>query len=127
MTEADQRTLVAEFVGAYNRFDVEGMLAPLAADVRFENVSGGRVTASAAGRDEFRALAERAVALFSEREQRITGIEFRGGAAVVSVAYRGVLAADLPGGPTAGSVLELVGESEFEFVGGKIGRITDRS
>ena len=45
-------------MAAYNAFDVEGMLATLAADVRFENWSGGRLTAASDGRDAFRVLAE---------------------------------------------------------------------
>jgi hypothetical protein len=118
MDEAEQRDLIARYVAAYNRLDVDGMLALLTDDVRFENVSGGQVTAAASGAAEFRALAERASALFSEREQRVTGVEFRGGVAVASIAYRGVLAVDVPGGPPAGSVLDLVGESEFGFEGG---------
>ena len=127
MTKAEQRDLIARYVAAYNRFDVDGMLALVADDVRFEDASGGRVTASAAGAAEFRALAERAAGLFREREQRVVGVEFRGDTAVAAIAYRGVLAADVPGGPAAGTVLELAGESEFEFAGGRIRRLTDRS
>jgi hypothetical protein len=84
MDEAERRDLIARYVAAYNRFDVDGMLALLTDDVRFENVSGGQVTASASGEAEFRALAERASALFSEREHRVTGVQFRGGVAVAS-------------------------------------------
>ena len=42
MGEAEQRDLIARYVAAYNRFDVDGMLALVADDVRFENVSAGR-------------------------------------------------------------------------------------
>ncbi|MCC7053219.1 MAG: nuclear transport factor 2 family protein [Gemmatimonadaceae bacterium] len=127
MGEAEQRDLIARFVAAYNRFDVNGMLALVADDVRFENLSAGVVTASASGAAEFRALAEQATALFREREQRVTGVVFRDGVAVAAIAYRGVLAVDVPGGPPAGTVLELTGESEFGFTGARIGRLTDRS
>jgi steroid delta-isomerase-like uncharacterized protein len=119
--------VIARYVAAYNRFDVDGMLALVTDDVRFENVSGGRVTASASGAAEFRALAERAAGLFREREQRVIGLAFRGGVAVASIAYHGVLAADVPGGPPAGTVLDLSGESQVEFAGGRISRLTDRS
>jgi hypothetical protein len=54
-------------------------------------------------------------------------LDFRGGTAIASIAFRGVLAADIPGGPAAGTVLELDGESEFGFAGGRISRIIDRS
>ena len=127
MGEAEQRDLITRYVAAYNRFDVDGMLALLSDDVRFENVASGQVTASTSGAAEFRALAERSAALFTEREQRVTDLVFRGGVAMASIAYRGVLAADVPGGPPAGSVLEMAGESEFEFAGSRISRITDRS
>jgi len=43
--------LIERYVAAYNAFDVEGMLATLAADVRFENWSGGQLTAASDGRD----------------------------------------------------------------------------
>ena len=128
MNEAERRAVIDRYVAAYNRFDVDGMMAVLSDEVRFENVSGGRVTASAEGAGEFRALAERAVGLFSEREQRVTGLRFRSdGSAVAAITYRGVLAADVPGGPAAGSVFDLAGESEFTFAGGRISGIIDRS
>jgi steroid delta-isomerase-like uncharacterized protein len=127
MGEAEQRDLIARYVAAYNRFDVDGMLALVADDVRFENFSGGQVTASASGVAEFRALAERAAGLFREREQRVTGVTFRDGVAVAAIAYRGVLGVDVPGGPPAGAVLDLVGKSEFAFAGGRISRLTDYS
>jgi steroid delta-isomerase-like uncharacterized protein len=127
MGEAEQRELIDRYVAAYNRFDVDGMMALLTEDVRFENICGGRVTASASGAAEFRALAELGATLFSEREQRVTGVAFRDGVAVASIAYRGVLAMDLPGGPASGSVRTLDGESEFEFADGRISGIIDRS
>lgn len=127
MTEPEARDLITRYVAAYNRFDVPGMVALFTDDVRFENISGGTVTASASGIVELRALAEKAVTLFSEREQRVTDIAFRDGMAVTAIAYRGVLAADIPNGPPAGTVIELTGESEFVFADGKISRLIDRS
>jgi ketosteroid isomerase-like protein len=119
MKEAEQRYLIERYVAAYNRFDVAGMLELMTDDVRFENVSGGEVTASASGKADLRTLAERSAALFSERAQRLTRIEFRGDAALASIAYRGVL--------VSGAVVELTGESEFGFRGDRICRIVDRS
>ncbi|CAM5209059.1 hypothetical protein LSPH26S_03821 [Lysinibacillus sphaericus] len=52
---------------------------------------------------------------------------FGSGSVRVAIAWRGVLAVDVPDGPRAGSVLELRGESEFEFTDGIISRIVDRS
>ena len=127
MTETEQRDLIDRYIAAYNRFDVDGMLALLTDDVHFENVASGQVTVSTSGIAEFRALAQHGASLFSEREQRVVDVTYREDSAVVTIAYRGVLAADIPGGPVAGTVLELTGESEFLFVGNRLARIVDRS
>lgn len=61
------RRLIDRYIAAYNAFDVAGMLDVLHPDVEFRNVSGGTETASAHGREEFRALAKRGVKLFRSR------------------------------------------------------------
>ena len=98
------KDLIERYLVAYNSFDVGGMLSLLSQDVRFENYSGDQLTAAASGIHEFKQLAERSKSLFSEREQRITGLEFSGNFAVATIAYRGKLAADIPNGPPAGTM-----------------------
>lgn len=127
MTTSSQEDLIDRYLAAYNAFDVDGMLALLSSDVRFENFSGGELTSAAIGIDEFRKLAEQSKILFSEREQRITALEHSEGIVTAHIAYRGRLAADIPGGPKAGTILNLQGKSEFTFDGAKISRIIDRS
>ena len=127
MSNSNMKDLIERYLIAYNAFDVDGMLSTLSNDVRFENYSGNQLTAEANGIDEFRMLAERAKSIFSEREQRITDLEFGHDSAIASIAYRGKLAADIPNGPPAGTVLDLQGKSEFSFNQGKITKIADRS
>ena len=127
MVDIEKRILVEQFIDAYNRFDVDGMLALLTSDASFENVADGQVTAATSGIDEFRQLAEQSKALFSERKQIITALKFRPASVVASIAWRGVFAIDVPNGPAAGTAIELEGESEFEFSGERISRIVDRS
>lgn len=127
MADTEKRILIEQFIVAYNRFDVDGMLALLTPDVLFENVADGQVTAATSGIAEFRQLAEQSKALFSERKQTITALKFRPASVVASLAWRGVFAIDVPNGPVAGSVIALEGESEFEFSGERISRIVDRS
>lgn len=79
------------------------------------------------GLDEFRKLAEQSRLLFSEREQRITKLTVGEESLVAEIAYRGCLAVDMPNGLAAGTVMELKGQSEFSFKGGKISKIIDRS
>lgn len=127
MNDTLQRDLVARYIAAYNAFDIDGMLAQLAPDVRFENWAGGEMTASSGGIDAFRALAEQAKAMFSQREQRIASLSAHGDALLARIDWRGTPAVDIPGGPSAGTELALSGESEFGFAGGRIVRIVDRS
>lgn len=126
MSNSSTKDLIDRYLAAYNAFDVDGMLSLLSQDVRFENYSGHQLTAATSGIDEFRQLAEQSRSLFSEREQRITGLEFGHDSAVATIAYRGKLAADIPDGPPAGTVLDLQGKSEFSFSNGQITKIVDR-
>ena len=127
MVNAEKREVIERYIDAYNRFDVAGMLATLSSDVLFENISAGQVSAATQGLREFRQLAEQAAALFTERRQTITAWTFRPASVLVTIAWRGVFAVDVPDGPRAGAELALQGESEFEFAGGRISRIVDRS
>lgn len=127
MNHRDTQALIERYLAAYNTFDIDGMLALLSADVRFENHANGQLGVATDGLAAFRELAEQSRSLFAEREQRITGIAFGEHAATVEIAFRGVLAVDLPDGPAAGTVIELQGQSAFDFEGERICRIVDRS
>lgn len=127
MQPHDPRAIVNAYLSAYNSFDLERMFSVLADTVRFENYSGDELTAQASGLAEFRQLAEQSKGIFSERKQRVTRWEIGASGVTVDIAYRGTLAQDIPGGPAAGTVLELNGVSEFAFEDGKISRIVDRA
>ncbi len=127
MSEARQKELIERYLSAYNAFDIEAMLAQLEPGIRFENFSGGQLTAESSGIEAFRRLAEQSKSLFSEREQRVTGLAREGELLVAEIAWRGRLAADVPGGPPAGTLLEMTGRSEFAFGPAGIVKIVDRS
>ena len=122
-----RRALIERYLAAYNALDVPGMLAALHPDVTFENVSGGRVTAAAGNREEFRALAEHAATLFASRRQAVRRYAATADGAEVDVAYEGVLAADLGPELRAGATLRLAGRSTFVVRDGLIARIVDES
>ncbi len=127
MDESHCRYLIEHYLLAYNRFDIDAMLAVLAHNVRFENHSGGQLTMVTEGIDAFGELARQSAPLFREREQRLLELTFEDGMALASIGWRGVFAQDIPGGPSAGSELSLKGRSEFAFEDGRIVRIIDRS
>jgi hypothetical protein len=121
------RDLIDRYIAAYNTFDIDGMAALLSPGVRFENYSGGQLTASTSGIDEFRQLAEKSRSLFSEREQRISSFRCYPDSATADITYRGHLLADIPGGPAAGTVVVFSGRSNFFFDNGQITKIVDHS
>jgi len=127
LTPDEMRTLVERYIDAYNGMNVDEMLLAVHPDVEFKNVSGGVVNASAAGISELRALAQQSLSLFSERQQVIESFQCEGSKALVSVAFRAVVANDIPNGLKSRQVLSLSGRSEFEFRDGAISKITDIS
>lgn len=127
MNDAEKQALIERYIAAYNAFDIDGMVALLSDDVRFENHAGGALTTATDGRDAFRALAEQSRRLFSVREQRVTSWRFEPERAIVEIDYRGTLAQDVPSGPAAGTELALKGRSEFGFAGDRIAHLADFS
>ena len=119
--------IVARYIDAYNRMDVQAMLDCLSSDVRFVNRSNGEITNETHGIEAFRALAEQGVQLFAEREQTILdciAIEDR---AAVRIGYRAKVKADLPNGWKAGQEIEMTGTSFFTISEGKISEVIDAS
>ncbi|QDL28622.1 nuclear transport factor 2 family protein [Stenotrophomonas maltophilia] len=127
MDEPHRRQVIEHYLQAYNCFDIDAMLAVLAHNVRFENHSDGQLTMVTEGIDAFGELARQSARLFREREQRLLALVFDGDRATATIGWRGVFAQDVPDGPRAGTELELQGQSEFVFAGGRIERIIDRS
>ena len=127
MSSTDIRALVDHYIDAYNRKNIDDMLMSVHPQVEFKNISAGVVNASTNGVVELRTLAQQSLSLFSERHQKIESFELQGSVAVATIAFRAVVAADLPNGLKKGQVLNLSGRSEFEFQDGAISKITDIS
>ena len=87
MNTPGKRNLIRRYIDAYNRFDVEGMMALIHPDIEFINVAGGEVNATASGANEFRSLAEQSKTLFSSREQTIITFEPTPDGASIEVAF----------------------------------------
>jgi ketosteroid isomerase-like protein len=128
MTDQEKRDLVNRYLDAYNAFDVDGMVETLHPDVVLKNVSDGTADTTAAGVDEFRAMAEKAADLFATRTQTVTAydVEDEGGL-TIEVVYAGELAQDLPGDVEAGETVRIEGRSTFRFEDGQIAEIIDYS
>ena len=120
-------TIVARYIDAYNRMNVQAMLDCLSGEVRFINRSNGETTNETHGIEAFRALAEQGVQLFAEREQTILDCIAIDDRAAVRIGYRAKVKTDLPNGWKAGQEVEMTGTSFFMISDGKISEVIDAS
>ncbi|MBD2724365.1 nuclear transport factor 2 family protein [Hymenobacter armeniacus] len=127
MNATEQKQLVEAYIAAYNRFDVDGMLAPLHDDVVFQNIADGAVNLTTTGKESFRQQAEQALPYFSQREQRATEWQVTDDQVEVAIDYTGVAALAFPNGLKPGDTLRLQGKSVFRFAHGQIISIQDIS
>ncbi len=125
--DKSKKSQIESYLRAYNQFDLNGMLGPLAQDVIFQHYSQGTLTHHTEGLAAFRQQAEAAMDLFRSREQTAVEWSFDENVVTVHISYYAVLAADLPNGLQAGQVLRLKGQSVFHFTGNHITKIIDRS
>jgi steroid delta-isomerase-like uncharacterized protein len=121
------RELIEQYISAYNRMDVPGMMTLLHEVIVFENVSNTAGITTTSGRAEFEALAKQSLGMFRNRRQVIRSLTLGDRTAAAEIEYEGVLAIDLPNGVKAGDTLSLRGVTVFAFSNGKISRISDYS
>ncbi|MCW5922996.1 MAG: nuclear transport factor 2 family protein [Saprospiraceae bacterium] len=119
--------IIGRYVAAYNDFDIDKMVADLDASVKFENISNGVSNMTLIGLEAFRAQAEQAKNLFSERRQTIMAFYHQQDQTEIEIDYFAVLDTDLPNGLKKGDKLQLSGKSVFKFSGDKIIGLTDIS
>ena len=121
------RELVDRYLDAYNRKDVEAMLATMHPAVVFENHTAGVLGLRTQGLAELRQLAEASRHLFSARRQTITDWRQNGDTAVAQILFEGTFAVDLPNGVRAGQSIALAGRSEFRQRDGRLEFVADHS
>jgi ketosteroid isomerase-like protein len=127
METSDSKQLVQDYIEAYNRFDVDGMVRHLHEDVVFRNVANGEVNLTTTGKESFRQQAEQAKQYFSQRQQRVTDWQVADNRVEVLIDYTVVAAMDFPNGLKSGDTLQLQGKSIFQFANGQIVSIEDIS
>ncbi len=124
--------LIRQYIAAYNRMDVPGMVALLHEVVVFENVSSVNGITATSGKADFETLARQSLGTFRSREQRIRSLTLGERTAAVEIDHEAVLNIDLPTGPSAeplkaGQTMQIRGVTVFAFSDGKIARISDYS
>lgn len=121
------RALIDRYLDAYNRKDVDAMLATMHREVVFENYSAGRLSLRTLGSEELRHLAESSRHLFWARRQTITDYREEAGTAHAAIFFEGTFALDLPNGVRAGQSIAMLGRSEFRERDGLLIYIADHS
>lgn len=119
--------VVRNYINAYNSFNVGKMLECLDESIQFTNISDGKVSAEAAGKEAFALMAEQAVGLFSSREQIVRRSISVSNFTLVEIDYHAIVAEDLPSGWKAGSEIQLTGKSLFELKNKLICRLIDEA
>ncbi len=121
------RALIDRYIQAYNRIDVDAMLATMHSEVIFENYTAGVLSVRTVGIHELRHLAESSRHLFSARHQTITHYAEADGVAHAQIHFQGTFAVDLPNGVRAGQSIALNGRSEYRQRDGRLIYIGDFS
>lgn len=125
--QTEQKRVIEDYIQAYNRFDVDGMVQHLHPSVVFKNITNGQTGLQTEGLPAFRQQAEQAKQYFSHRRQTITAWKFSGDTVTIEIDYEGQLAIELPNGLKAGDTLRLSGQSVFVFEGHQVIALTDKS
>ena len=119
---------IFRYLDAYNKMDVENMIADFDDGIVFLNVNNGEKSMELKGIEEFKKQAIEALSYFSEREQSIKSITHQYNSTEIVINYRAIPAMDFPNGLKKGDNIELTGKSIFEFsTEGKIIMLTDIS
>lgn len=119
--------VIAAYIEAYNRKDVDAMLACLADDVAFQNFTEGKLTAEAKDKKAFGKMAQFGAQAFSVRKQTVTNTITVSDTTLAEIDYEATVAADLPNGWKSGQELSLRGASLFQVRDGKIVTIVDEA
>lgn len=127
MNNTKVKSLVQQYVDAYNAFDIDGMTALLHEEIEFRDISDGDLEVETKGIDEFRKLAEQSKDILSERCQTIKKFTTLPNKVEIEIDYEATLAIDLPIGLNAGEKLKLQGKSIFEIKDNKLIVIEDYS
>lgn len=122
----DRTEKIFRYLDAYNKMDVESMIADFDDVIVFLNVMNGEKTMELQGIEAFKKQAIESLSYFSLREQAIASMTHTNNSTEIVINYRAIAAMDFPNGLKKGGEIKLQGKSIFEFSeDGKIISLTD--
>ena len=124
----DRSEKIFRYLDAYNKMEVENMIADFDDGIVFLNVTNGEKTMELQGIEAFKKQTIEALSYFSHREQSIESMTHSLDSTEITIGYRAIAAMDFPNGLKKGDEIKLKGKSVFEFsADGKISKLTDKS
>lgn len=123
----NRELIINNYLVGYNEFDIDKMVADLDEIIIFENIQGGETNLIITGLEAFKEQAEKAATFFSERTQTKNSIQHSDKTTEIEIDYHATLLIDLENGMKKGHQINSNGTSIFEFLDGKIVRLTDKS
>ncbi|MFZ4262499.1 hypothetical protein ACFRAE_10660 [Sphingobacterium sp. HJSM2_6] len=128
MNDSQREQIILNYINAYNLFDVDRMVKDFDEAILFENVRNKIRTDSLQGLEAFKEQAIEAKNYFSQRTQTILKMAHFEQNSIIDITYHAVLAIDFSDDLKAGYVVELQGQSIFEFTEAfKIKKLIDLS
>ena len=121
------KTIIDQYIQAYNKFDINGMLKNVHPDVEFKNIANDEINVHIQGLETLRVQARDSTKLLKKREMKITQQIITGDMVENSIDFKAVLNVDIPDGPKAGELVKFKGKSIFKFKNMKIISIEDIS
>ena len=125
--DKQKKTIINQYIKAYNEFNIEGMLKNVHPDVEFKNIANNEINVHIKGLETLKKQAEDSTKLLKKREMIITEQVIKGDVVENKIDFKAVLAVDVPNGPKAGELVKLKGKSIFKFKNNKIISIEDIS
>lgn len=125
--DKQKKTIINQYIKAYNEFDIEGMVKNVHPDVEFKNIANKEINVHIKGLETLKKQAEDSTKLLKKREMTITEQIIEDDVVINKIEFKAVLAVDIPEGPKAGELVKLKGRSIFKFKNDKIISIEDIS
>ncbi len=125
--DKQKKTIINQYIKAYNEFNIEGMLKNVHPDVEFKNIANNEINVHIKGLETLKKQAEDSTKLLKKREMTIIDQIIEGDVVENKINFKAILAVDIPDGPKAGELVKLKGRSIFKFKNDKIISIEDIS
>ena len=127
MIEEKYKSIIDEYIKAYNCFDIDKMVENFCEDVVFINVSDNHMNLSCDGIEKYKDISYYAKSIFEARHLEPVHYKQEHNRVFVDIEFEGIISKDLSDEFKTGDELLLCGTTIFEFSEDKISVLLDFS